>query len=164
MQSESKTVIYNGAFAVSEGRPKIVTIAPPIQIFHPVFQQFLDGNEDPNFKPDKTTVKSVLDLMYLSSEIHPTEDNALTRLRGLLADLLGGYVSQEISDGSCNPDGLISRRYPNASIPLFVLEYKRSLGEGGCDPSIQAAYSLQRFLYKPDVRALRVFASLFVDF
>ena len=52
------------------------------------------------------------------------------------------------NDGSCVPDGVMTVEHEGLAIPLILLEYKRSIGEGGCDPSVQAAYSLQRFLYQ----------------
>ena len=67
---------------------------------------------------------------------------------------------QKISSGSCNPDGVVSFLRGGFDIPLLLLEYKRSIGEGGYDPSVQAAYSLQRFLYQPKVCAFHQLPTL----
>ena len=138
------------------GQPKVVTIAPPIQIFHPVFQEFLDRINDPKFEPDEEVAAQVVHLMSHSSHIYHLEAAALPELRKILTDLLGGYMAQAISGGSRNPDGTIFRNEERRNIPLFLLEYKRAIGEGGCDPSIQAAFSLREFIIKPEVRAFRI--------
>ena len=124
------------------GQPKVITIAPPIQIFHPVFQEFLDRINDPKFEPDEEVAAQVVHLMSHSSHIYHLEAATLSGLRKILTDLLGGYVAQAISSNSRNPDGVISRNEDSRNIPLILLEYKRAVGEGGCDPSIQAAFSL----------------------
>ena len=149
LQGKPETVIYNGSFVCNHrGRPNIVTVAPPIQIFHPVFQEFLQCIHDPGFKPDESAVEYALKLMFLCSAIHPSEDAALPQLRTLLGKLLGGCVVQKMSTNLCTPDGIMTIERGDLQIPLFLLEYKRSIGEGGCDPSVQAAYSLQNFLYE----------------
>jgi len=130
----------------------------------PRFPEFLDRVNDPEFKPDEVVVAHVLRLMTHSSQIHPYEDGALVQLRLILTDLLEGYMSQAISEKKCTPDGVVLKRAQMCEIPLILFEYKRSIGEGGCDPSVQAACSLRRFLYKTEVRAFHVFCIPPVEF
>jgi hypothetical protein len=154
-QGKPSTAIYNGFFACDrEGKPKIITVAPPIQIFHPAFQELLDRINDPDFEPDQELIALVLRLLPIASQIHLNEDDALRPLRPILSGLLGGYMSKTMSEGRANPDGIILKQEPTRQIPLVLLEYKRSLGEGGCDPSVQAALSLLKFLYQDEVSAL----------
>jgi len=95
--------------------------------------------------------------MLSTTEIRPSEDHALGKLRPLLTRLLGAYVGQAISTGTRTPDGVVCKTLDTCLAPLLCFEYKRALGEGGCDPSTQAAYSLREFLVKDDVYGFLVF-------
>ena len=99
--------------------------------------------------------------MLSTTEIHSSEKNALETLRPLLGRLLGAYVGQVISDGTRTPDGAVYKMLDTCIAPLLCFEYKCALGEGGCDPSTQAAYSLREFLVKDDVCGFLVFLHLF---
>ena len=152
LQGKPATAIYNGTFVCdTTGQPKVVTIAPPIQIFHPIFQEFLDRINDPEFEPDIEVALKVSRLMPYSSVVHTYEDADFSELRRLLVDLSGGNAT---------PDGIMIKRKGSWDIPLVLLEYRRSIGEGGCDPSIQAAYSLREFIYKDEVRIFHIFCVL----
>jgi hypothetical protein len=151
--------MYDGSFVCNvTGNPKLVTIAPPIQIFHPVFQEFLDDINNPKFKPEEDVVAKVSHMMTLSSRIYSSEDAALSEIRRSLNELLGGRMEQVISRKSRNSDGVIFKHGENSDIPLILHEYKRAIGEGGCDPSVQAARSLREFLIKDEVCAFRTFS------
>jgi len=99
--------------------------------------------------------------MLSTTEIHSSEDNALGTLRPLLSRLLGTYVGQAVSIGTRTPDGVVYKTLDTCLAPLLCFEYKRALGEGGCDPSTQAAYSIREFLVKDDVCGFLVFLHLF---
>ena len=149
LQGKPATAIYNGSSVCDiAGQPKVVTIAPPIRIFHPVFQEFLDRINDPKFEPDEEVALEVSRLMSYSSEVHTYEDANFSELRRILAGLSGGNAT---------PDDIMIKRKGSCDIPLVLLEYRRSIGKGGCDPSIQAAYSLREFLYKDEVRVFHIF-------
>ena len=116
-----------------------------------MFQEFLDRINDPAFEPDEEMISIVSELMPMTTEIHTLEDNALTKLRPLLTGLLGGYLGKVISTGSRTPDGMISKQLGDCIAPLVCTEYKRAFGEGGCDPSTQASYSIRGFLVLAEV-------------
>ena len=137
--------------------PTVVAVAPPVQIFHPVFQEFLDRIDDPAFKPDKEVFSAVSELMLSTAEICSSEDDALEKLRPLLSQLLGAYLGQTTSTGTRGPDGIVYKRLDTCLAPLLCFEYKPVLGEGGCDPSTRAVYSLREFLVKDNVCGFRVF-------
>lgn len=148
-EGESTMIICRGRFVCDvEGRSGAAPPPPPIQISHPVFQEFLDRINDPNFKPDEEVVGQVLRLMPHFSQIHRHKDAAFYRLRELITEVLLGDSS---------PDGIIFRREQRRSIPLVVFKHKRAFGEKGRDPSSKAAYSLQNLLYEDEVRAFRMF-------
>ena len=119
------------------GGPKVITIAPPVQIFHPVFQQFLDRIDDPTFAPDEEVVARVSCLMSYSSRLHPSGDDAPVKLRGHLAVLLQGHMMQGMLFDPRSPGGVVARHEVNRTIPLITFEYRRSICEGGCGPTVQ---------------------------
>jgi len=97
--------------------------------------------------------------MLSTAEIRSSEDDALEQLRPLLSQLLGAYLGQTTSTGTRGPDGIVYKCLDTCLAPLLCFEYKRVLGEGGCDPSTRAAYSLLELFVKDNVRGFRVFCT-----
>jgi len=153
-------VTYDGFYAEKRGRQPIITIAPPIQIFHPVFQEFSDRIDSPTFKPDEVDLSFVSELMPLVSKIPPSEENALKKLLPLLGRLLGRHVGSVISTRKRTPDGMVLKTIDDHIVPLLTIEYKRAFGEGGCDPSTQASFSVREFLASDQVRGFHAFSHL----
>lgn len=152
MQKDSRTAVYDGFYARKQTQqPAVITAAPPIQIFHRVFQEFSDRINDRSFEPNKEVVSAVSQLLLLTTEIRPSEEDALDELRPLLGELLGVCVEPTISAGTRSPDGMSFKMFSKYRVPLLCLEYKRTLGEGKCSPSTQAAYSLREFLILKEV-------------
>jgi hypothetical protein len=69
-----------------------------------------------------------------------------------LTDILQYPVESYNDDTS--PDGVIMFSHSEARTPMVIAEYKRTLGEGECDPSIQAGNSMREELGQPEVRLL----------
>ena len=136
----------------------MVTVAPPIQIFHPVFQEFSDRIDSPTFEPEEVDRSFASKLMPSLSAIPSSEEIALERLRPLLSSLLNRPVEQVISVRNRTADGVVLKEVGRYKAPLLTMEYKRAFGEGGCDPSTQASFSVREFLVSDKVRASRVFA------
>ena len=65
------------------------------------------------------------------------------------------------SVGGRIPDGLVYKELEQFLIPLICFEYKRALGEGGCDPLIQAELSLREFLVLDKVCGFRMLLRLY---
>ena len=133
LQAKSTTTIHDGSFVCNiTGQPKVITVAPPIHIFHPGFQEFLDRSDDPEFEPDREVITQVSRLTLHSSRIYPSEDTALSELRKLITDLLGGYATRATSPESRDSDGIIIFKHEGScNLPLVLLEYKRVTDEGG---------------------------------
>lgn len=104
------------------------------------------------FEPESKTITTVSQLMAVTMQIHYSESEAFNALRPLLTNLLGKDVGQLSSKGSRTSDGLVYKQVDEYYVPLVCIEYKRSFGEGGCDPSVQAAYSVREFLVLDKVR------------
>lgn len=141
--------------------PALLTIAPPVQVFHPVFQEFLDGIDDPALEPDEEVVSAISELMLATMEIHPSGYDAFGELRPLFAKLLGGYVGEVMSNEERTPVGMRFKQLPGCIIPLVCVEYERTFGEGRCDPSTRAAYSVREFLVLKRVCGFRMFLHLY---
>ena len=151
-QQSSKTAIYDGFYAHNWGEhPTVVTVAPPVEIFHPVFQQFLDRIDDPTFKPAPDVIPVVSQLMSATMEIHSSEDAAFAKLRPLLSDLLGTCVGQIASTKSRTPDGVVLEILGNRTFPFVCIGYSRAFCDGGRDPSTQVSDYLRKFLVKDQV-------------
>ena len=142
------------------GVQKLVAMAPPVQIFHPIFQEFLNRVRDPGFKPDAEVVGHISDLIHRSSPVYPTQCDAQRtaatphKSAGVLCGT--GHTRQVSYSGPSHFQtncGLQSSSYSP--------EHKREICEGECDPFLQAAYALQDFPLVPEVR---VFHTLFFGF
>ena len=103
-----KTAIYDGFYVRKYGPdPTLATVAPPVQIFHPVFQEFSDRINSPAFEPDEVIISIVSELITVTTEIHPSEEDTLAELRG--------YMGRAISTGSCILDFTVTK---SLSLPV----------------------------------------------
>jgi hypothetical protein len=143
----------NEATAIYDGRrvPGISTTSPPIEIFHPIFAQFIHIVNDPHVQPMADDLKDVQELMYYLSEVFSSEKDYSQGLRQRLHKILRGYVLQTSNPDGTIPDGTITLLIGNARIVILVLELKREVGEGGSDPAHQASLSLRRSWIDPSV-------------
>lgn len=144
IQGDDAQAIYDGR------RPPtglISTIAPPIQIFHPIFDDFIYLVNDPDFQPTVDDIKYVQELMYFASEVGRKEegqDGLNEGLRKCLRRILQAEVHVEPNGDGTEADGVITLQIGDVRIMLLILELKRELGEGGCDPTTQAGLSMKR--------------------
>jgi len=141
----------------AEGQHRTIhtTIAPPVEIFHPVFQEFLDRIEDPAFKPDREGILAISKLTRITMGLNPEGYSAFFGLRSLLDELLGVRIVQVTSTGARGPDGMVFKWLDDCLVPLVCIEYKRTFVE--CNPSTLAADSLREFLVLDEVCGFRVF-------
>ena len=154
--------MYDGFYAHKRGPyPTVVTIAPPVQIFHKVFQEFLDRLGDPAFKPDEDVLSATSELISITMEISSSEGATVAKLSRLLSTILGKTLEEVESVGGRIPDGLVFKELEQMIIPLICFEYKRAFGEGGCDPLTQAEFSLREFLVSNKVCGFRMFFRLY---
>jgi hypothetical protein len=80
-----------------------------------------------------------------------------TMMREELRLILERPIIVESNDDETKPDGVIMSN-PCGPLqtrtPMVIAEFKRTLGEGGCDPSIQAGNSMRAKLGQSEVRLL----------
>jgi hypothetical protein len=122
-------------------------VSLPIQIFHPVFQQFSDRIDDPEFRPDEATIASVSSLMPAIMELFPSERDASYVLFPLLSDLLGRVSSTRFRTS----DATVRKRIGNIDFPLVCIKYKLASGEESSDPFALAAHSVREDLVSEEV-------------
>ncbi|TCD71383.1 hypothetical protein EIP91_010089 [Steccherinum ochraceum] len=150
-QADPRFVIYDGFYMIPKQSPSLrgqpslepvrSTIAPPIQIFHPVFDTLLEDLANPNFKPDADIIPKVSDMMQEAAEIIVSEPRRNAVLRKHLSIIFGRSSDQILEDNNRSADGSIRVKIGNVMWVIAIEENKRHLGEGGCDPSTQAEYS-----------------------
>jgi hypothetical protein len=149
-QNQSKDVIYDGLYAHTEPAPN--TNAPPLHIYHPIFWQFTRGANDPSINPDPAFMKLVRGFMANACILGHSEMSSNHSMWEQLTHILQYPVDSYYDDTS--PDGVIMYKHSEARIPIVIAEFKRSLGQGGCDPSIQASNAMRKELGRPKVRVL----------
>lgn len=148
-QGGSDTAIFDGSYVTHQNRIKAVTVAPPLQIYHPVFQLF-ENEVKNNSRLDSKIVDLVSKLVSSIGEIQAEKDGA-ANLRGLFAEILNRPMKQVVTE-SRYTDGLVSLDGEFGTIPTVIFEYKCSLGDGGCDPLVQASYSTLNYWSDTKVR------------
>ena len=94
---------------------------------------------------DEGVVSSVSALMPIAMEVHSKEDSAFSVLRPILSTLLGTSITQLSSHEGRTADGVVVKQLNAGAFPILCCEYKCAVGEGGCDPLTQAAYSVREF-------------------
>lgn len=133
-------VIYDGLRRWDGSTP---TIAPPIQLFHPIFDDFTHTVNDPNVQPTIKDLKSVFDLMVTLAEICRPEEYCvrLCKYSGLILD---GHIERESDPDGAKPDGVIMVDRHSIRIPCVFIEMKGEIGEGNGDPSFQVSLAMRR--------------------
>jgi hypothetical protein len=162
IQTNEAQVIYDGRRA--QNGPS--TIAPPIQIFHPIFDDFIHLVNDPGVQPTPDDLKKVQELMDYAAEVGRVEEGNggyNEGLRGRLRRILQLDVHVEPNLDATSADGVITLQVGDARIAFLILELKRELGEGGCDPSLQAGLSMKRSWINPSVSNNHIHLDLMSD-
>jgi len=162
IQADESQVIYDGRWA-----PKgLSTIAPPIQIFDPIFDNFIHLVNDPDVQPTPDDLKKIQELMYYAAEVGRVEEGKDGYNEGLherLRHILQDDVHVEPNLDATSADGVITLQVGDAHIAFLILELKRELGEGGCDPSLQAGLSMKRSWIIPSVSNNHIHLDLMSD-
>ncbi|KAI6096468.1 hypothetical protein F5141DRAFT_1067716 [Pisolithus sp. B1] len=119
------------------------TVGPPIQLFNPAFAYFTSKAFDPELVVPPTYMNDVYKLVKLSAAIY-TSENLIGHLT----------VFTQNADGTA-PDGVVLvPQGHNGLLHLVIYEEKREFGDGGVDPSTQAAFSYWHIFFQPDAHDL----------
>lgn len=141
MQSNPDMAIYDGRCIQT---PPFVTIAPPIELFHPIFGIFRRQANDPGVQPTNEDLINVQEFMHAASTIYTNESDRAQQYRTLLPKILQATVHQEPNDDGTRADGVHMVDLEGVRIPLLIMVLQPELGEGGCDPSIQAGIFMRQ--------------------
>ncbi len=146
MQKSERTALYDGFFTDDDG---LQTIAPPIEIFHPVFGRFLQKLVDDKFEPSSEMVAEVSLFMQTAAKIIINENKVNEDRRTQLTKMFKRPFDQIQRQGGESADGVVLAQVgaPETRVNLVVFEYKRTIGEGGCDPLTQAEHSARKILF-----------------
>jgi hypothetical protein len=82
--------------------------------------------------------------MHLLSVIDTLEPKPNAEIRTKLTEILGLDVHEEPNVDKSSADGVHMFIVDQMRLPLLIVELKRELGDGGCDPSTQAGLSMRR--------------------
>ncbi|KAJ7120950.1 hypothetical protein C8R44DRAFT_787049 [Mycena epipterygia] len=142
--------IYDGRYNATATHG-ISTVAPPIQLYNSAFAHFIDDATNPALEIPNKVVLATADLMSKASAIYEDENTRRSAIRPALKNAMSYGITTLVSDDRTTPDGVIMWTMSgmdgslNETVPLLIEEEKRELGEGGCDASIQASFSMLRY-------------------
>lgn len=162
IQTDEAQVIYDGRRVLNG----LSTIAPPIQIFHPIFDDFIHLVIDPGVQPTLNDLQKVQELMYYAAEVGQAEEGKGGYNKGLckrLRHILQDNVHMEPNSDATSADGVITLQVGDARIAFLILELKRELSEASCDPSFQAGLSMKRSWINPSVSNNHIHLDLMSD-
>lgn len=148
---EYKRTQANSAIAIYDGRNEFgdgSTVAPPIHIFHPIFETFTRLINDPNLQPPPPFVRETQELMRSASTIESDKvEHICNKLSTLIAQFLHGSDNPDKTSadavGFCDINGIAA--------PFAIMEVKCEYGETGYDPATQASFTFQRHWQQVDV-------------
>ncbi|KAJ2932632.1 hypothetical protein H1R20_g4445, partial [Candolleomyces eurysporus] len=146
LQKDSATAIHDG---------RLSRVAPPLEIFHPVFRLFLRLLRDPSHQPSPSDILAIQELFHYNRNI-VAESTRNSKLLPLFAKLLGCTIAQYVNPDGTTPDAMYIISIDGMTLAALVLELKNELGDGECDPSTQAGHSMRcTWIQKDDRKRVR---------
>jgi hypothetical protein len=142
--------IYDGRY---DANKLVETTAPPIQLFHPAFGNFLDDLSSNSPMPPEIE-KATVDYMRAASAIYESEKIRKRALEPHLSRLLATALSTVTNADKTSPDGMVLITLAGKiceAVVTLLKEDKNEVGDGGCDPSTQAGLSVVRFWAQREV-------------
>lgn len=152
---------YPGPYVADQ---RIDTRAPPIQLYNPVFGQFLNGVANKDLEVPTEVVQATARLMNLASAIYQNETQRRATIQEELTSALSVAVGIEFYNSvGTAPDGTVITEIPVGQglkpAAICIKEDKNEIGDGGSDPSILAGLSYGQFWAQKDVHAFKYFFS-----
>jgi hypothetical protein len=132
--------IYDGRYKANKPR---TSVAPPVQLFHPVFGHFLDIMKNDEALPDDI-IRKTTEYMKAASAIYANEEERQAALTPLLCNILNVNIQMILNKDKTNPDGIVEMALGILLFLIFLEEDKNELGDGGSDPSTQNGLSTAR--------------------
>ncbi|GJJ06912.1 hypothetical protein Clacol_001108 [Clathrus columnatus] len=149
LQCEEEETIYDGR---SSALTRQYTLAPPIEIYHRIFNTFLRLVEDPP-QPTADDLNNTRELMQYLCELSDgdaakSDEDVLSMLYNILKQNLRRMDKVFLNNKVCIWAG-------DEYVPILIVELEEELGEGNCDPSTQADLSMKHFWSMDRVKKVR---------
>ena len=114
-----------------------------------LFAQFISDGNDPGLDLPRTFVEQLQSFMALSSQLKTSEPATNPELLQQLSTLLRITI-RKVS--KTHPDGIsmFGTTTLFGSTLILIAELKGVFGESGCDPSVQAGYSMKQMWIQND--------------
>ncbi|KAJ7501661.1 hypothetical protein B0H11DRAFT_1713512, partial [Mycena galericulata] len=124
------------------------TVGPPVEIYYAGFAKFIDDSRpnSPLVVP-RPFVCKVARFMHAVTGIYKDEHAFSGAITPMLEDILGRVLLRITNSDLTTPDAALLSTLHRV---LALGEYKRELGEGGCDASTQASLSVVRYWTQPE--------------
>lgn len=105
-------------------------------------------------------LKATRELMEYLGELSSVEESVRNAvINQHLSSILRLNMQASQNADRTMPDGVISVVVGGVRVPLLIAEFKRMLGEGHCDPMVQASLSMQRRWKMNDVGSFYPFSA-----
>lgn len=96
IKSQIAYSIYDGRYKADKPR---TSVAPPVQLFHPVFGRFKDAVKGDHALPDEL-IGATVEYMKAASALYPNEEQRRAALTPLLRKILGVNIQMVVG---CEP-------------------------------------------------------------
>jgi hypothetical protein len=160
IQSDYAQVIYDGRWAQGGINS---TIGPPIQLYHPIFDQFINLVNALDTEPTTKDLKNIYELMEYVSEVGQKNRYCYSAgLQARLTNILGFMIHGERNPDGSWTDSAITLQIGTTCIMTLIMEAKRDLDEG-CDPSTQVSLSMRRSWIDSEVGYKHIHLDLMSD-
>ncbi|KAG7440334.1 uncharacterized protein BT62DRAFT_629687 [Guyanagaster necrorhizus] len=160
-QSQSYNAYQGNKFPILDGRYNATaygqTIAPPIELFHPVFAQFRANLADTEIVIPEDIVRDTASLMRSSSAIQVSEQPRTQQSWMLLSNILNQSFHQAVNFDRTLADHiyLCGDTTVDETAAVVIVEEKSELGAGGSEPSVQGSFSYLKFWADATHRQIR---------
>lgn len=136
--------------AILDGRyHKEIMTAPPIEIYHRAFGQFLTNisSSDPQLEPTPEFVSKVVTFMRTSCKFYDNEPLRTRAVQPLLMDILDTSLADITNPDGSRPDAQGQHVLPwqqKTSVSILIEELKKEVGEANTDVTTQVTFSMRR--------------------
>ncbi|GJJ15115.1 hypothetical protein Clacol_009390 [Clathrus columnatus] len=150
---DRKIPIHDGRY----GKRKRFTLAPLVELYHPVFAEFKSNISDESLRIPQDIVQQTAKMMVNTSQIQHKEFLRTKPTRLLMAELMYHGLAQSVNFNKSAPDHIalsIRLQPPAEASAVAIIEEKSELGSSG-DASVQCAFSYTQFWSQADHQSIR---------
>jgi hypothetical protein len=129
------------------GRPDGTREGLPVGLYSPVFDNFSAAlkTEPDEFDLRNTIHRTISTLCTHAVDIYGTEEGRWNVIKPLLQVILGAPIEHKKTATGAASDGVICSQVAGRQVFRAIFEIKNEIGTGGCDPSVQGAFSYRNY-------------------